>query len=41
MNTIEVPIHYIAGGSSLKFKSVTEAFDVLFKLKGNEKNVMK
>lgn len=39
--TIEVPIHYIAGGSSLKLKSVKEAFEVLFKLKGNEKNVMK
>lgn len=39
--TVEVPIHYIAGGSSLKLKSVKEAFDVLFRLKENEKNVMK
>ena len=39
--TVEVPIHYIAGGSSLKLKSVKEAFEVLFRLKENEKNVMK
>lgn len=39
--TVEVPIHYIAGGSSLKLKSVKEAFEVLFKVKENEKNVMK
>ena len=39
--TIEVPIHYIAGGSSLKLKSVKEAFKVLFKVKENEKNVVK
>ncbi len=32
----EVPIHYIAGGSSLKMKSVKEALAVLFKLKANE-----
>lgn len=40
-NTIEVPIHYTAGKSSLKFKSVTEALSILFKLKKNEKNVYK
>ena len=38
-NTIEVPIHYTAGKSSLKLKSVTEALSILFKLKKNEKNI--
>ena len=37
----EVPIHYLAGGSSLKMKSVTEALRILFKLKKNEKAVYK
>ena len=37
--TIEVPIHYTAGKSSLKLKSVTEALSILFKLKKNEKNI--
>ena len=41
LNTIELPIHYIAGGSSLKMKSVTEAVKILFMLKNNEKNVRK
>lgn len=40
-NTIEVPIHYTAGKSSLKLKSVTEALSILFRLKKNEKNVFK
>lgn len=35
----EVPIHYIAGKSSLKWKSVKEALIILFKLKKHEKNV--
>ncbi len=35
-HTIEVPIHYTAGKSSLKFKSVKEALVILFKLKKNE-----
>ncbi|MDE6845452.1 MAG: glycosyltransferase [Lachnospiraceae bacterium] len=39
--SIEVPIHYTAGKSSLKFKSVTEALHILFKLKNNEKKVWK
>lgn len=39
LNTKEVPIHYIAGGSSLKLKSVTEALRILFMLKDNEKKV--
>ena len=40
-NTVEVPIHYTAGKSSLKLKSVTEALSILFKLKKNEKNVFR
>jgi glycosyltransferase involved in cell wall biosynthesis len=36
---IEVPIHYTAGKSSLKFKSVVEALAILFKLRKNEKYV--
>lgn len=37
--TVEVPIHYIGSNSSLRLKSVTEALRLLFKLKGNERNV--
>jgi len=37
----EVPIHYIAGKSSLKWKSVKEALVILFKLKKHEKEVHK
>ena len=40
-NTIEVPIHYKGSKSSIKLKSVTEALRLLFKLKKNEKNVIK
>lgn len=40
-NTIEVPIHYIGGSSSLKLKSVKEALCILFKLKKNETIVKK
>ena len=39
LNYKEVPIHYIAGDSSLSIKSVKEAFSVLFQIKENEKNV--
>lgn len=39
--TIEVPIHYVGGSSSLKFKSVKEALKILFMLKKNEKEVRK
>lgn len=39
-NTIEVPIHYIGGSSSLKWKSVQEALLILFKLKKNENIVI-
>ena len=35
----EVPIHYIGGTSSLRFKSVLEACKILFCLKKNEKIV--
>lgn len=41
LNCIEVPIHYIAGGSSLKLKYVFEALSILFKLKRYEKNIHK
>lgn len=34
--TIEVPIHYIGGSSSLKMKSVREAVRILFQLKKHE-----
>ena len=37
--TIEVPIHYIGGSSSLKGSSVTEALRILFELKKNEGRV--
>lgn len=39
--SLEVPIHYIGGSSSLKFKSVTESLKILFQLKKHEKNVLK
>lgn len=38
--TIEVPIHYVGGTSSLKLKSVKEALIILFKLKKNERKVV-
>jgi len=38
-HTIEVPIHYIGGSSSLKMKSVTEALRILFQLKKHEKEI--
>ena len=39
--TVEVPIHYVGGESSLKFKFVVEALKILFQLKENEKKIMK
>jgi dolichol-phosphate mannosyltransferase len=39
--TVEVPIHYIAGKSSLKMKAVSEALSILFKLKVHESEVYK
>ena len=41
LKTIEVPIHYVGGSSSLKFKAVKEALSILFKLKKHEKEVVK
>ena len=41
LNTIEVPICYVAGSSVLTLKSVTEALRILFLLKKNEKRVIK
>lgn len=38
-NTIEVPIHYTGGSSSLKLKSVIEAIQMLFLLKKNERQI--
>lgn len=37
--SIEVPIHYVGGSSSLKMKTVFRALCILFKLKENEANV--
>ena len=39
--SVEVPITYIGGESSLKASSVTEALKILFKLKKNEKLIWK
>lgn len=39
--SLEVPIHYIGGSSSLKLKSVTESLKILFQLKKHEKSVIK
>lgn len=41
LKTIEVPIHYVGGSSSLKFKAVKEALVILFKLKKHEKEVVR
>lgn len=41
LNCVEVPIHYIGGDSTLKFKSVTEALSILFKLKKHESLIWK
>ena len=40
LHYIEVPIHYTGSASSLKFKSISEAFSVLFRLKQHEPRVM-
>lgn len=39
--TVEVPIHYVGGTSSLKKDSVKEALRILFQLKKHEKEVVK
>ena len=41
LHTVEVPIHYVGGTSSLKAASVTEALKLLFQLKKNEGNFWK
>ena len=41
LHCVEVPIHYIGGDSSLKFRSVTEALKILFKLKKHEAVIWK
>lgn len=41
LHTVEVPICYIAGGSSLKASSVTEALKILFQLRKNEQRIWK
>lgn len=38
-NTIEVPIHYIGGSSSFRFKTVCEALRILFHLKKHEQMI--
>lgn len=40
-HTVEVPIHYKGGTSSLKFSYVIEALVILFKLKRNERKVFR
>lgn len=40
-NSVEVPIVYSGSDSGLKFQSVTEALDILFRLKEYEKEVKK
>ena len=41
LHCVEVPIHYIGGDSSLRFKSVTEALKILFQLKKQEAVIWK
>lgn len=41
LHCVEVPIHYIGGDSSLRFKSVTEALKILFQLKKHEAVIWK
>lgn len=36
LKTVEVPIHYIGGSSSLRFRTVVEAVRILFQLRGHE-----
>lgn len=40
-HSVEVPIHYVGGTSSLKLKSVWEALAILFQLKKNEEKVIR
>ena len=41
LHCVEVPIHYIGGDSSHRFKSVTEALKILFQLKKHEAVIWK
>ncbi len=41
LRTVEVPIHYRGGSSSLRLKTVIEALEILFKLKKHEKFIWK
>ena len=41
LHCVEVPIHYIGGDSSLRFRSVTEALKILFQLKKHEAVIWK
>ena len=40
LHCVEVPIHYIGGDSSLRFRSVTEALKILFQLKIIEQKII-
>lgn len=41
LRTVEVPIHYVGGSSSLRFRTVVEAVRILFLLRGHEVCVRK
>lgn len=41
LNCVEVPIHYLGSSSGLKFSTVLEALEILFKLKGHEEKIWK
>lgn len=41
LRTVEVPIHYVGGSSSLRFRTVVEAVRILFQLRGHEVCVRK
>lgn len=41
LRTVEVPIHYVGGSSSLRFRTVVEAVRILFRLRGHEVCVRK
>lgn len=41
LNCIEVPIHYVGSSTGLKFQTVIEALEILFKLKKHERYIWK
>ena len=41
LNCVEVPIHYLGSSSGLKFSTVLEVLEILFKLKGHEEKIWK